>query len=321
MRDCNSSDQLVAAQSAPYMTGQETLEIDLRDWWKPTEGYKINMVRIYVAPSSSVTVNYFYFAATKGKVVDTTYNLVRQATPIINENLMNPDAIAIESYDKDGSYVYDNGKLTVTSNSADGYSVVLNINKDFKPAETKNWLFDLTSTTGFDVQLVTTTSVGDWNYGLVADFWPSLCDALENGYLPAETYKGECDIHSCYTWNNNLPANGVSTIKQVRIVLSGEGTLTLNSLQVSNTTDLVNYADGKYKTDGSSAVITPPVPDTVLGDVNGDGSVSTVDAREMLMIILGGGTITDELLKVGDFNGDGFFSTTDARAVLSQLLA
>ncbi len=312
MRDCDSGDQLVAEESAPFMTGQETMEIDLRDWWKPENGEKVNMVRIYVAPSSSITVNYFYFAATKGKVVDTTYNLVRQATPIINENLMNPDALSIESYDKKGSYVYDNGKLTVTANSADGYSVVFNLNKDYKPAETKNWLFDLTATTGFDVQLVATTSVGDWNYGLVADFWPSLCDTLENGYLPAETYKGECDIHSCYTWNNNLPANGISTIKQVRIVLAGEGTLTLNSLQVSNTTDIVRYADGRTKQDQTTGALK--------GDVDQNGTVTTADARDLLMLVLGGGTIADSMVAIADYDGNGFVTTTDARKMLAELL-
>ncbi len=315
MRDCNSDKQLVVADSAPYMTGQEKLEIDLREWWKPEGGQKINVVRIYVAPASSVTVNYFYFAAAKGKIVDTTYNLVRQTTPILNDNLMNPNTLAIADRTKKGSYTYDNGKLTVTSNSADGYEVVLNVNKDFKPADTKNWLFDLAATTGFDIQLVVTTTAGDWNFGLVADFWPGLCDELENGYLPAETYNGVCDIHSCYTWNNVLPANGISTIKQVRILLAGEGTMTLNKLQVSNTTDLVNYADGEYKQDSSTGKTT------LVGDVNNDGAVTTTDARSILMLVLGGGSITDDLLAVGDYDGDGFMSTTDARRILTKLLA
>ena len=312
LRDCSSSSQLVVAETAPFMTTWEKLEIDLRDWWKPEGGEKINMVRIYVAPSSSITVDYFYFAAASGKVTDTTYNLIRQATPIINENLMDPNSIAVESYDRKGSYSYDNGRLTVTSNSPEGYSVVFNLNKDFKPAETKNWLFDLTSTTGFDVQLVATTSVGDWNYGLVADFWPGLCDTLEDGYLPAETYKGECDVYSCYTWNNNLPANGVSTIKQVRVVLAGEGTLTLNSLQVSNTTDIVRYADGLQKEETTTGGLN--------GDVDGNGSVSTADARELLMLLLTGTGMDDSMKAIADFNGDGEVSTSDARELLLSVL-
>lgn len=313
MRDCNSGDQLVQENEAPYMTGTEKLEIDLRDWWKPTENYRVNMVRIYVAPSSSITVNYFYFAATQGKVTDTTYNLIRQTTPIINENLMTPDGLSIVDRTKAGSYEYNNGKLTVTSNTDAGFKVSLDINKDYKPTETANWLFDLTSTTGFDVQITATTSAGDWDFGLVSDFWPALCDTLEDGYLPAETYFGTCDLLSCYTWNNILPANGISTIKKVTITLAGQGTLTLNSLQVSNTTDLVNYADGLSKKDSSTGA--------AIGDINQDGAVTTVDAREMLMLILGGGTITDAQKALGDYDGDGAFSTTDVRKLLSAVLA
>lgn len=312
MRDCNSSDQLVVAQSAPYMVNQETLEIDLRDWWKPEGGERINAVRIYVAPSSSITVNYFYFAATQGKVVDTTYNLVRQATPIVNENLMTTNGLAISDRTKAGSYSYNNGKLVVTSNSDKGYEVTFDVNKDFKPAEVKNWLFNLTATTGFDVKLTATTSAGDWDFGLVADFWPALCDALDNGYLPAETYNGVCDIQSCYTWNNIMPSNGVSTIKKVTVVLAGQGTVTLNSLQVSNTTDLVTYADGLSKQDQTTGALK--------GDVDQNGSVTTADARDLLMLVLGGGTIDDSMKAIADYDGDGIVSTTDARKMLSELL-
>ncbi len=312
MRDCNSSDQLVKADVAPYMTGTEQLEIDLRDWWKPSEGYMIDTVRFYVAPSSSITIDYCYLAATSGKVKDTTYNLIRQTTPVINENLMLPDTLSISDRTKAGSYTYDNGKLTVTSNNADGYEVVFNINKAFTPASAPNWLFDLVATTGFDVQLVVTTSDGDRSFGLVSDFWPGLCDALDNGYLPADTYYGVCDVHSCYTWNNVLPADGVSTIKQVRVKVSGEGTVTMNSLQVSNTSNIVNYADGVYKADSTGGV--------TIGDVSLDGEITTTDARMILqhtvsLIVLDGTAVA-----AADFNGDGEINTADARDILMSVV-
>ncbi len=319
MRDHTSSSQLVQADTAPWMTTAETLEIDLRDWWKPADNWKINVVRIYVAPASSITVNYFYFAATKGKVTDTTYNLIRQTTPIINENLMLPNTLSIADRSKAGSYTYDNGKLTVNSNSVAGYEVVFDVNKDYKPTESPNWLFDLVATTGFDIQIIATTSQGDHSFGLVSEFWPSLCDGLVDGYLPAETYKGVADINSCYTWNNFLPADGVSTIKQVKIVLSGNGSLTINSLQLSNTNDFVNYADGVVKADGTQGDI--PVPtEPIKGDIDYDGEVSTTDARDMLKFSIGSLELTDAQKELADYDEDGALSTGDIREMLKALL-
>ncbi len=312
MRDCNSSDQLVKEDEAPYMTSTEALEIDLRDWWKPTEDYKIDTVRFYVAPSSSVTVDYCYLAATSGKVKDTTYNLIRQTTPIINENLMLPDTLDITDRSKSGGYVYNNGTLTVTSNSDAGYQVVFNVNKEFAPAKAPNWLFDLVATTGFDIEMEVTTSDGQRCFGLVSDFWPGLCDVLDNDHLPADTYYGTCDIYSCYTWNNCLPANGISTINQVRVQLNGPGTVTLKSLQISNTTDVVNYADGITKSDNSDATV---------GDVNNDGEVSTLDAREILKHTVSMITLTDSALAAADYNRDGKVDTADAREMLIALIA
>lgn len=314
MRDCTSGDELVNAATAPYMTEQETLEIDLRDWWKPAEGYRIDTVRIYVAPSSSITVNYFYFAAQSGKVKDTTYNLVRQSTPVINENLMDPNTLSIVDRTKTGSYVYDNGKLTVTSDSDAGYEVSFAINKTYTPAETANWLFDLVATTGFDIQIVATTADGDRTFGLVADFWPGLCDTLDNGYLPAETYYGVCDIYSCYTYNDVVPADGISTIKEVKVLVSGQGSVTVDALQIANTTDIVNYADGVCKTDSSAA-------GTVLkGDINADGSVTTADARMLLQYSVGGIDLTDEQKAAADYDEDSALSTADARKMLKMLI-
>ncbi len=316
LRDCTSSSQLVVAEQAPYMTTTETLEIDLRDWWKPTGKQRIDTVRIYLAPGTSITINYFYFAATKGKVTDTTYNLIRQDTPTINENLIDPATIAIGDTSKTGSYVYDNGKLTVTADSSAGYEVVFNLNKDFKPTETPNWLFDLTSTTGFDVQLHATVSIGEWDFGLVSDFWPNLCDTLIDGYLPAETYTGVCDLLSCYTWNKILPENGISTIMQVKIILSGEGTLTLNKLQVANTTDFFSYADGVYKEDSSTAVVEP----NLAGDLNYDEFVTTADARLVLLYLANAVTLNDTQVLAADFNGDGTIDAIDVRAMLLKVL-
>ncbi|MBQ3094124.1 MAG: dockerin type I repeat-containing protein [Clostridia bacterium] len=313
MRECTSGDQLVKADSASWMTDTETLEIDLRDWWKPADGQKINVIRFYVAPNSSITVNYCYFAATKGKVTDTTYNIIRQEKPIVNENLMDPATLAIIDTNKGGSYVYDNGTLTVTADTIDGYGVVLTPGKDFSPADVPNWLFDLSATTGFDIQIEATTSEGNHSFGLVSEFWPGLCDALVDGYLPAGDYFGVCDIHSCYTWNNFLPTNGISRINYVRILLSGPGTVTVKSLQLSNTSDIVKYADGVYKAEKTEQ-------QSDKGDVNNDGSLSSNDARLVLGHTTGIGTLTAEQQAKGDVDGNATLDSADLRKMLLAMV-
>ncbi len=312
MRDCTSGDQLVQADSAPWTTTAEKLEIDMRDWWAPADGQKIDVVRFYVAPSSSITVNYCYFAATQGKVTDTTYNLIRQAEPIVNQNIMDPSNIEIVDRTKKGSWSYNNGTLVVTSDTAAGFEVKIGIDKNFEPAKTPNWIFDLVATTGFDVQIKASCLTGDWDFGLVADFWPSLCDTLEDGYLPAETYFGVCDLYSCYTWNNIVPTDGISNIRYVTVKLAGQGSVTLDSLQVSNTTDIVRYADGLVMSDSSAG--------GVMGDVDYDGEMSTQDVRECLKYQIGSVTFTEEQKALADYDGDGTFTTADMRKMLRVLL-
>lgn len=310
LRDCSSGDQLVEAQTAPYMTNTEKLEIDLREWWKSAD-HKIDCVRIYLAPGTSITINYFYFAATKGKVTDATYNLIRQKEPIVNENIMDSSNIEIVDRSKKGSWSYNDGKLVVTADTDAGFEVRIGINKDYKPAQTPNWIFDLVATTGFDVQIKASCLTGDWDFGLVADFWPGLCDTLEDGYLPAETYYGVCDVYSCYTWNNIVPADGISNIRYVTVKLAGQGSVTLNSLQISNTTDIVRYADGIVKSDSS---------DSVKGDIDNDGVMSTQDVRECLKFQIGSVTFTEAQKSLADYDGDGTFTTADMRKMLKVLL-
>lgn len=331
MRDCMSGDQLVNETSAPFMTGDEKLEIDVNTWWTgKTADYRIDSVRVYVAANSSITLNYMYFAAGSGIVTDESYNLLSgdlnvpevEVVPTSNENLLNPDAITFGDDTKSGSYHYDNGKLTVTSNETEFYDIVLDINWEYTPEATPLLLFDVESDVRFDIILTSTTSVGDWDFGLVADFGPGLAESigktLDDSYLPAGTYSAKTvDIHSCYTYNNILPEDGISTIKQVIIRVGGTGTVTVNALQVSDSNTVVTYADGITKSD-SSPKATPPSP-VLVGDVNEDGVVTTADAR-MILMYTAGDTLTDTQLTAADYNGDGTVSTTDARQLLVDIV-
>jgi len=314
MRDCNSSDQLVVENQAPYMVNQETLEIDLRDWWKPTANQTIDVVRFYVAPSSAVTFNYFYFATTSKKVTDTTYNLVRgnssssTVVPYANETLMDPNVISVVDRTKIGGYVYDNGVLTVTSGNADGYAVKFDINKSFKPEELHRWVFSVTADIRFDVELLLTTSEGDRRVGLVSDFWPAVMGELDGDYIPAMTGSRGLDLYSVYTWNNVLPADGVSVIKSVTVEVGGQGAVSFNALQIANEDVLSVYNDGAYKEE-----TTPTVS---AGDVNQDGSVNTSDALLAMRYALSDDGLFDDALLAADYNGDGQVTSLDVRQMM-----
>ncbi len=85
MRDCTSSDELVEATVAPYMTSDERLTINVADWWKPAGGERLTMIRFYLAPGASITLEYCYFAAAASTVVDSTYNLVKaEKEPVVD---------------------------------------------------------------------------------------------------------------------------------------------------------------------------------------------------------------------------------------------
>ncbi len=76
--------------------------------------------------------------------------------------------------------------------------------------------------------------------------------------------------------------------------------------------------------DGSQAVCTVTVlPSTIinptlLGDINGDDTVNTTDARLALQYAVDKIALTDAQRVVGDVNGDGRLDTTDARLILQR---
>ncbi len=59
---------------------------------------------------------------------------------------------------------------------------------------------------------------------------------------------------------------------------------------------------------------------SVLGDVNGDGDMTTADAREVLMAVVGIETLTEAQLKAGDRNGSNAAESSDARDILLTII-
>ncbi len=59
-------------------------------------------------------------------------------------------------------------------------------------------------------------------------------------------------------------------------------------------------------------------PSAIIGDANGDGKISAIDARMVLKMAANGQTPTAEELALLDTNGDGKISTIDARNILKM---
>ena len=228
-------------------------------------------------------------------------------------SLMNSDTLTVDTAEKAGGYTYNNGKLTVTSTDNGAYSVSFVLDETYDVSFLKNWVFDVEATVPFDIKITATTSKNDVTFGLAGDFWPSLCDGKVNGHLPSGHYQASVDLYSCYTFNDLVPTGSKSTVKRVTIMLSEAGTVTVNGLQISSRNTVQTLQDGMYAT-----AVTPQVQ---IGDVNGDNTISTVDARLILGYVLGVTTdFTDAQKQAADFDRNGSLSTTDIRKLLQELV-
>lgn len=348
MRDCMSGDELVVEDTAPYMTNTETLEINVYDWWVPSENYQIDQVRVYVAPNSSIRIHYFYFAASAGVVVDTTYNLMKGSVP--NMNLMLPETLSIADSSKAGGYTYNNGVLTVTADTASGYDVVFQVNETFDVYALKRLLVSVNSNVPFNITLTVTNKNGEGNVSLVSDFYPSFQEPEypASGYISAWQGTAYLDMYNYYACNGVVPADGLSTVKKVTVSLGAAGTATFSAIQLAATDTLQSFADGVVKSDSSAGVDnvvfesqTYTVDSTIVSDVDA-GTVadflanvtsdytvtvyqndtvldnsSTLKTGQVVKVLDGSTVLCSYTIAVyGDVNGDGVASTADAREIL-----
>ncbi|MBQ3068783.1 MAG: metallophosphoesterase [Clostridia bacterium] len=323
---------------------RRTGKIDLASMNIPDECFNsdgtltLKKIRVYASGAASKKLYLHSLALTTDRS-PVGGAVIPQSVPLLGKDcaVLTPSAT--------GGYVYDNGTLTVSSEAADGYAVALTLEKPVCITSLKNLLVDVTSSAPFDIQLSVTTSADDARYGLVSEFWPNLCEALDNGYIPAGSYRGAFDLHSCFAWNKVVPADGMTTVKQIKFVLNGAGTLQVKALQLSNTTAFGRFEDGQYQAGSTpSSALTSDVytvTDThidgvaagttvsqLTANLNTVASVTVLDNGEAVSpsaVVTTGMTLSDghttrTLVVTGDLTGDGRVNTTDARMVLMYAL-
>lgn len=84
--------------------------------------------------------------------------------------------------------------------------------------------------------------------------------------------------------------------------------------------DLVDSSDVNGHGAGRGfTLIIPSTDDYILGDVNGDGTVSAVDSQMVLKHASGETTMTDAQFVLGDVNGDAQLSAIDSRYILQHI--
>lgn len=66
--------------------------------------------------------------------------------------------------------------------------------------------------------------------------------------------------------------------------------------------------------------LLPHTTADVGGDIDGDGSLTTADARAILQYIVGTVVLDEHQLTVADYNVDGIITTADARDVLITVI-
>ena len=215
-----------------------------------------------------------------------------------------------------GSYTYNDGTLTMNATSADGYSVKMNTNVAFDPTKLVNLLMDVNATAPFNVRVELTNGNGDATMELRDEFFNVF--EMEGGQtaLPAGAWNVDMNLIGYYEWNGGAVNN--STIKSVTVTLMGEGSLTMTALQASRREAVEYVHDGKSS---SGSLTGTNEPDLERGDVNGDGELSTMDARSILLSLVDLETLDDAQMAAADFNGDGEVNTLDARDLLLSLVS
>jgi len=320
-------------------------KIDLSTLDVPAECYDANgkltltAIRIFASGAANTQTQIYTLALTTDTTSDDT---IARNVPLLGGN------IAVSDPQKAGGYVYDNGKLTMTADSDDGYEVVVTLGHSFNVNDLSNLVIDVSASAAFDIRPVFTTSGDDASYGLASDFWPNLCGALVNGYIPAGQYAQSLDLRSCFTWNKVLPADGITTVKRVSIALGGKGSVTVNALQAANTDSAARFEDGLYVTDTTpnGSVFESDVyiiGDTFIEGIAAETTVSallsSINSSSALTVMKDGnavdaaafvetgmtvrtadGTIVRTLAVTGDVDGNGLANTLDARECLMAIL-
>ena len=208
------------------------------------------------------------------------------ATPV---NLMPGDVSAI-TCGAGGSVEEKDGAVVFKAGSSDtSFTYALNTDVDLLATE---WVyFDMTATGGWDIKWTSTALNGDVNPGLSADFGNLFGKVAEAGpdqygtLIEGGTFApGDVEIKAsgAYTWNGNLPDDGIVTMKSIEVKLGAGAEMTLKNLYISD-------IDGASANPGNATTNNADAPDatTVAPTNNTTGKTNPSTGESTAMIASG----------------------------------
>ena len=301
----------LTSTSAAAISQSHTAQILIKTDWKPQNKCQIDSVRITLQPSSSVCLNYAYFADEPNVITSSAFNTRvydgsdTVVVPDANVNLMSPDSLTIDTDDVAGGYIYDNGTLTVRADSPDGYAVTMTPNVTFAPERLHRLLGAVQSDAAYDIFCTVATQNGDRALSLATDYRYSV--GAENNRIPAGEHTNAVNLYTAFNDAYPLPADGQSTVKSITVRLYEAGSLTLSALQLNDTDKTVTFADSITKQEQTTGA-----PDILAGDVYPDEELDMRDAFVLYQHASGDQPLTDEQVPAADMNSDGEIDMKDA---------
>ena len=177
--------------------------------------------------------------------------------------------------------------------------------------ETPYFYFGMTSTGTWDISWRSTALNGNVNPGLSADFGTVFGKTGEPGsnqygtpidagsYAPGDV---EIDASGAYTWNDNLPADGIVTMESISIKVGANSELTLNALyfgsdpttEPSTDPSETEPSDTDPSTDPSATDSTASVTDTTAttaAPTTGNGGNNSPATGENTALAMVGGLL------------------------------
>ncbi len=167
-----------------------------------------------------------------------TMSIGASAESSVVVNLMPTDVNSI-TCDKGGGTVEMNGSSVVFKAGAEESHFTYPVTSQVDMTVSDYIYFGMESTGSWDIKWKSSALNGDVTPGFSADFGPSFGkgggegDDAFGSLIEGGTYSpGDVEINSAgaYTWNSNLPDDGMVTMKSVEIIVDANAQLTLNAL-------------------------------------------------------------------------------------------
>ena len=216
--------------------------------------------------------------------------------------------------------MYDMAMALKEKGLIDGIGMQSHLDVGFPTVSTYRKALEKFASTGLDVQVteldITTSDTSEAGFEKQAEIYSGILDACVEfaDSISAVVFWGTTDDKSWRGDRCPLLFDGTFTAKPAyySIIDGIESTGTTTTITTTTTTETT--------TTTTTTTVTTTDPDKLLGDVNGDGAVSLMDAVRIRKYLAGSIKKTDVVLEQCDMNQDGSVNIFDAALLMKQLV-